>query len=69
MYRLVPGLAVHHPPLAPHWVKNEDRVSVSVSVNFCMRSLDHRAKIYQANRLLRSVGLATRPGNRRCATA
>lgn len=63
MYRLVPGLAVHHPPLAPHWVKNEDRVSVSVSVSFCMRSLDHRAKIYQANRLLRSIGLRpARPG-------
>ena len=63
MYRLVPGRAVHHPPLAPHWVKNGDNVSVSVSVSFCTRSLDHRAKVYQANRLLRSIGLQpARPG-------
>jgi hypothetical protein len=63
MYRLVPGRAVHHPPLAPHWVKNGDNVSVSVSVSFCTRSLDHRAKVYQANRLLRSIGLRpARPG-------
>ena len=69
---------MHHPPLAPHWVKNGDNVSVSVSVSFCIRSLDHRAKVYQANRLLRrsdSAGSARtiaiarppegrRPGNR-----
>ena len=69
IYRLVPGLAVHHPPLAPHWVKNSDNVSVSISMTFCTRSVDRNAKVYQANRVLRRLGLnPKRPDCRACAT-
>ncbi|MEJ1976358.1 MAG: cupin-like domain-containing protein [Acetobacteraceae bacterium] len=57
VYRLTPGMAVHHPPLAPHWVKNGDGVSVSASIGFCMRDLDRRAKVHQANLVLRKLGL------------
>ena len=28
VFHLDPGLAVHHPSLAPHWVKNGDNVSI-----------------------------------------
>jgi hypothetical protein len=63
VYHLTPGAAVHHPPLAPHLVRNGDSVSVSVSVGFCMRALDRRAKVYQFNNLMRRVGLRPlRPG-------
>lgn len=63
VYRLEPGTAVHHPPLAPHWVKNADNVSVSVSFAFGMRSIDRQAKIRQANLCLRQMGLRPRsPG-------
>ena len=57
VYRLAPGLAVHHPPLAPHWVRNGDNVSVSVSVGYCLRELDARAHVWQANYCLRRLGL------------
>jgi hypothetical protein len=61
VYELEPGAAVHHPPLAPHWVKNGDNVSISVSVGFCLRSLDLRARVYQVNHLLRRFGLRPTP--------
>jgi hypothetical protein len=63
VYHLTPGVAVHHPPLAPHLVRNGDGVSVSVSIGFCTRTLDRRAKVYQFNSLLRRAGLRpSRPG-------
>jgi len=60
-YRLVPGLAVHQPPLAPHLICNADNVSVSVSIWFALRTLDRRAKIYQANACLRQFGWRPTP--------
>jgi hypothetical protein len=68
VYRLTPGVAVHHPPLAPHWVKNDNNVSVSVSIGFSLRSLEYRARVYQANYCLRRLGLRPRaPGKSRLA--
>jgi hypothetical protein len=64
VYRLKPGLVVHHPPLAPHWVQNGNNVSVSVSIGFCMQSLDRRARVYQVNHLLRRMGLSPTPPGR-----
>lgn len=60
VYHLVPGVGVHHPSRAPHWVKNGDRVSVSLSINFCLRSIDREAKIYQINHYQRQL-LKTEP--------
>jgi hypothetical protein len=61
MFHLVPGTAVHQPPLAPHWVQNGDNVSVSVSIGFCLRSLDRRARVHQVNHFLRRFGLPPTP--------
>jgi len=67
-YQLVPGLVVHNPPLGPHWVQNGDDVSISVSIGFCMRSLDRRARVYQVNHYLRKLGMGpTPPGNSKLA--
>ncbi|TYL92050.1 transcription factor [Bradyrhizobium rifense] len=63
-FRLTPGVAVHHPSLAPHWVKNGANVSISVSINFCMRELDRRAHVYQVNALMRRIGLRPSPPGR-----
>jgi hypothetical protein len=63
-YQLVPGAVVHHPPLAPHWVQNGDNISISVSIGFCMQSLDRRARIYQVNHFLRRFGLQPSPPGR-----
>jgi Cupin-like domain len=57
VFRLTPGEVVHHPSLAPHWVKNDDNISVSISISYCMRSLEKRARVYQANYFLRKMGL------------
>lgn len=57
VYRLEPGAGVHHPALAPHWVKNGDAVSVSLAVYFTTRAMDDLARVHQANSVLRRFGL------------
>ena len=61
VYHLVPGRAAHHPARAPHWLKNGDRTSVALSINFCMRSYDLEARVYQVNHYLRKLGLKPTP--------
>jgi hypothetical protein len=63
-FHIGPGDALYHPPLAPHWVKNGPHVSMSVSISFETTALDRRTRIYQANRILRKVGLAPPPPGR-----
>jgi hypothetical protein len=60
-YPLKPGLAVHHPPLAPHMVQNRDNVSISVSIYYSSTDIDRRMRVYQANGLLRRLGLSPKP--------
>lgn len=60
-FRLVPGVGVHHPPLAPHWVRNDSDISISASIHICARDLDRRAHVYQMNRILRKARLHPRP--------
>jgi hypothetical protein len=61
-YRMVPGNGVHIPVNFPHWVQNDDNISVSLSVNF--QFLDFmRANLYRSNYYLRKLGLKpSRPG-------
>ncbi len=48
VYELKPGVAIHIPVGAPHWVRNFDKVSVSLNVNF--QFYEHvSANIYRAN--------------------
>lgn len=61
LFHLVPGTAVHHPPLAPHLIKNGDNVSISLSIFYADRFLDGRARTYQANYCLRRLGFRPRP--------
>jgi hypothetical protein len=63
VYRLAPGRAVHVPVNAPHWVKNDNNISVTLSVNFQFRD-SFRADLYRTNYYLRKMGLSpTPPGN------
>ena len=65
VYRLVPGKAVHVPVNAPHWVKNDNNISVTLSVNFQFRD-SVRADLYRANYWLRKIGFSpTPPGKSR----
>jgi hypothetical protein len=61
VFRLEPGQGVHHPNLAPHAVRNGDSPTISMSLNFCLRALDRRSRIYQVNHYLRRLGLRPKP--------
>jgi len=55
-YKLVPGNGAHIPVNSPHWVQNDENISVSLSVNFQL--LDSmRANVYRTNFFLRKIGL------------
>ncbi len=60
VFMLEPGLGIHIPINAPHWLKNADNVSVTASFNFQFR--DHvRADLYRANYYIRKLGFAPVP--------
>lgn len=62
-WRLKPGIGVHHPPLAPHRIRNGDNVSVSLSLYYAMPEMEARGHVYQANYCMRKLGLRPRaPG-------
>jgi hypothetical protein len=55
-YDVAPGLGVFNPATFPHWVKNTDNVSVSVSINF-KRVRNDSIGAYRANYYARKIGL------------
>jgi hypothetical protein len=59
-YRLIPGNGIHIPINDPHWLQNDNNVSVSLSVNFTLKDSE-RANIYRANYFLRKAGLKPAP--------
>jgi hypothetical protein len=61
VFPLAPGKGVHIPSKGPHWVRNGDQFSVSFSINFCMKELDRKARIYQFNHHLRRLNLRPSP--------
>jgi hypothetical protein len=61
VYDLQAGKGVHHPSCAPHAFTNGDTYSVAMGVHFCLRDLDRRARVYQANGVLRKFGVCPTP--------
>jgi hypothetical protein len=59
-YKLRAGNGVHIPVNCPHWVENDDNVSVSLNVNVQFKDT-RRANMYRANYALRTLGLTPRP--------
>ncbi len=57
-FRLEPGLGLHFPVTAPHWVRNGEEVSVSFSITFRTRECDRRETLYRINSTLRKIGMA-----------
>lgn len=64
MFKLRPGSGVYQPSLAPHWITNGPNISISVSISFSTTDLYRRVRVYQANKMLRSIGLKPRPPGR-----
>jgi hypothetical protein len=60
-YDLHAGFGVHVPVGAPHWVQNKNNVSVAISVNYELRSVERLTRIYRMNHRLRRLGIAPRP--------
>ena len=60
-FPLTPGVAIHNPPLGPHWVQNGNNVSISLSLAFSRPDLEFTARVRQANLCLRQLGLSPRP--------
>jgi len=53
-----PGDASHFPVVAPHWIQNEDEVSVSFSITFRSEISERMTRVHQLNARLRKLGLA-----------
>jgi hypothetical protein len=62
-YKLRPGNGVHIPVNCPHWVENDDNVSVSLNVNVQFKDT-LRANTYRVNHALRNLGLTPTPPGR-----
>lgn len=60
---LQPGIGVHVPVNAPHWLQNGDDISISLSLNFQFKNTK-LANIYRANYYLRRLGLDPTPPGR-----
>lgn len=56
-FELSPGTGLHVPVTAPHYVKNGDAVSISLSITFQNPANEHRRTLYYANAELRKRGL------------
>lgn len=60
-FELTPGLGLHLPVTAPHWVKNGPAVSISFSITFRTSHSDRREILYRINHRMRTLGLHPRP--------
>ena len=58
---LSPGIGVHCPVTAPHWVKNGPAVSISFSITFRSISTHRRHDVYWMNAHLRRWGISPTP--------
>lgn len=64
VFELPPGVGLHVPVTAPHWVKNGDEVSISLSITFQTPENDRRRTVYRFNAELRKKGLRPVPYGR-----
>ena len=60
-FTLDPGQGLHFPVTYPHYVRNGDEVSVSLSITFRTPDLDKRRELYRRNAAQRAAGKQPRP--------
>ena len=64
-FDLAPGDGVYVHPHAPHWVRNGDSVSVSLSITFATPASSRHRRVHAINARLRQLGLSpAAPGRR-----
>jgi cupin superfamily protein len=60
-FRLNPGDGVYVPPWRPHWVQNQDAVSISLSITFRTAVSERGERVHMVNSRLRRLHLSPRP--------
>jgi ribosomal protein L16 Arg81 hydroxylase len=60
-FDLTPGLGLHFPVTAPHYVKNGPEVSVSFSITFRTPDIERRSETHNFNAFMRRSGLRPAP--------
>jgi len=60
-FELLPGLGVHVPVTAPHWVRNGPSVSISFSITFQNADSETQAILHRVNGQLRQRGFKPPP--------
>jgi hypothetical protein len=64
-HRLDPGVGIYVPVHAPHFVRNGDAVSVSLSITWFTPAIERNAKVHALNARLRKLGMdPAAPGQR-----
>jgi hypothetical protein len=67
-YRLDPGHGIYVPVHAPHFVRNGDSVSVSLSITWFTPAIERDARVHALNARLRRLGISPAgPGQRAAA--
>jgi hypothetical protein len=67
-YRLDPGVGVYVPVHAPHFVRNGDGVSVSLSITWYTPAVERAARVHALNSRLRRLGISPVAPGRRAAS-
>jgi hypothetical protein len=69
-FELNPGEGLHFPVTWPHWVRNGNEVSISLSITFRSHASERREIVYKVNNYLRKRGIKPTPfGKSRAADA
>jgi hypothetical protein len=67
-YRLDPGRGIYVPVHAPHFVRNGDQVSVSLSITWFTPTIERNARVHALNARLRRLGISPKAPGQRVAT-
>jgi hypothetical protein len=67
-YRLDPGHGVYVPVHAPHFVRNGDGVSVSLSITWYTPAVERAARVHALNSRLRRLGISPAAPGKRAAS-
>ena len=60
-FALEPGLGLHHPFIAPHLIRTNDSLSISLAITFRTRRSDRWADAHKFNHRLRGLGMNPTP--------
>lgn len=60
-FRFAPGMGAYMPTTAPHWVKNDNNVSITISFTYFSAETCRRERLHIGNQLMRKLRLRPNP--------